>query len=118
MRKRMMKKSAHKCDMVKVFSVSSGRVYAYDGRTNRIMTVSDSLVRPTLKETRQALYAYLKEKHHLPDKPLNEVIWEHSFEEYLAYIQTHIPTLLLQRTPVPRSHHKSLPSLQGQGHYI
>lgn len=98
MRKRMMKKSAHKCDMVKVFSVSSGRVYAYDGRTNRIMTVSDSLVRPTLKETRQALYAYLKEKHHLPDKPLNEVIWEHSFEEYLAYIQTHIPTLLLQLT--------------------
>jgi len=93
-----MNKRGRRRDMVKVFATSTGSVYAYDGRTGRILTVNRSLVRPTMKETQQAVCESMREKKHLPDKPLNGVVWEHSFEEYMDRIQAHIPTLLLQLT--------------------
>lgn len=84
--------------LARAFRTSSGRCYVYDGRTNRIITLKKVPRRDTWEQTEAAILELLREKGFLKDGPLEGIVWQKSFEEYLEAMNSGVPRLMLQIT--------------------
>lgn len=85
--------------LVKFFQTPSGRIYAYDGVSSRIITVNSSDNVPLDDELCDRLYGQLKNKGIIEDADAFEKIeWKCGLEEYKALTRNRIPRLLLELT--------------------
>lgn len=85
--------------LVKFFTVPSGKIYAYDGMTNRIITVNSTNTNKALTdEFCDKLYRELEENGFVKDKSLGSVKWKKSFDEYKTSTLNSTPRLLLEIT--------------------
>ena len=83
---------------LKVFQSLSGDYYVFDGLTGRILTVKEPLIKETFSKTEQAILACFEKQNLLSTSSFERLVWEKSFEEYVAFIDRNIPCLLLQMT--------------------
>lgn len=85
--------------LVKFFITPSRTVYAYDGMTNRIITVNKASVCEELTdEVCDKLYAELEDKGFVNDICFDSVEWKKSFDEYKTAALNANPRLLLEVT--------------------
>lgn len=83
---------------LKVFQSLSGDYYVFDGMTGRIITVKEPLVKETFSQTEEAVINCFENQALFSYPRFEHLVWEKSFEEYLAFIKGNIPCLLLQMT--------------------
>ena len=84
--------------LTKMFRTPSGRYYVYDGMTNRIFTVADSLVKAAGQEPTGNVTAYLKKQGLMSEDAFEKVIWQYPYETYLNMIERQLSSMLLQLT--------------------
>ena len=83
---------------LKVFRSLSGDYYVFDGMTGRILTVREPLIKETFFQTEKAVIDCFEKQMQTTPSQFECLVWEKSFDEYLAFIKTNIPCLLLQMT--------------------
>lgn len=88
--------AANSC--LKVFRSFSGECYVFDGITGKILTVKDPLIKENFSQTEKAVIDFLNERDPISNHRFRELVWTKSFDEYLKFIESNIPSLLLQMT--------------------
>ncbi len=83
---------------LKVFQSLSGDYYVFDGLTGRILTVKEPLIKKTFSQTEQAILDCFEKQNLLSTSRFERLVWEKSFDEYVEFIKSNIPCLLLQMT--------------------
>lgn len=88
-----------KSTTVKLFQTPSGKTYAYEGLSNRIISVDlfdkDAELNEALCD---ALYEKLEEQGFVESKAFESIEWRKSFQEYKLFADRKCPELLLEVT--------------------
>ena len=83
---------------LKVFQSLSGDYYVFDGITGQIITVKEPLIKESFSQTEEAVIECFEKQKLISHPRFERLVWEKSFDEYLAFIKSNIPCLLLQMT--------------------
>ncbi len=70
----------------------------FDGMTGKILTVKAPLIKETFSQTEQAVMDYFEKRGMVSNSKFERLVWEKDFDEYLEFINSNIPCLLLQMT--------------------